>query len=69
MRVLRLSSQDAADTLGLTYESIRGYQRGAQAPSGPALVALTAIAALPWDQREAYILRRPRVRAERKDAL
>ncbi|MFL9934255.1 hypothetical protein P0D88_34910 [Paraburkholderia sp. RL18-103-BIB-C] len=65
LRACRLTSRDAADTLGLTYESIRGYQRGSQAPSGPAMVALAALAALPSDQREALIVRHVRMsRAE-----
>lgn len=69
---LHMTSRDAAETLGLTYETIRLYQRGAQAPSGPALVALAAIAALPSDQRDAYIVRskRPRTRGiPRKGAV
>lgn len=61
MYALHLTSHDAAETLGLTYESIRMYQRGAQAPSGPALLALTALESLPADQRNALIIRRLRV--------
>lgn len=68
MRALRLTSHDAAETLGLTYESIRMYLRGAQAPSGPALLALTALEYLPAEQRDALIIRRLRIKPNRRAA-
>lgn len=60
MLALHLTSHDAAETLGVTYETVRLYQRGRLAPNASSLLALMALEALPAEAREALILRRVR---------
>jgi hypothetical protein len=57
---LRIIDADLALTLGITKQTAQFYLAGRNPVPNPVLVALGALEALPVDQREALITRRPR---------